>query len=475
MKDIVLIHRNARMLDNPALFHGSKNQDYGVIFLYDQNYWQANGKSEIQLNFLLDCLEDFDGKLKEKNSQVCVFSGNHFDLQKWIEIHFPETIIHVNHSTDIGYFRNDFNNFRDFFLKKEKIKLYSDFGIQVQAPNRDKWARDWEDQMSKPLLKEPYANQNIKKIDKPLEPLNLFLKDLQLSDKKCSSFQSGGSDQAYSLLDSFLKERCAGYSFKMSSPHEAEHSCSRLSPHIAFGSVSLREIYQKLLAELEITGHKKDLYSFKKRLYWHCHFIQKLETEPELEFCSMHPMSDELRRDVNSELIERWILGETGFPFLDACIQYLRKGGWINFRMRAMIMSFASYNLWQPWQKTSPLLAELFVDYEPGIHICQVQMQSGVTGINLPRIYSVLKQSKDQDPNADWIKAQIPKISNICTDKIHNAELRDLYFEKIVDPALTAKKARETIWASRSNIEFKKIAKEVYLKHGSRKKQNVRF
>ena len=475
MKDIVLIHRNARMLDNPALFHGSKNQDYGVIFLYDQNYWQANGKSEIQLNFLLDCLEDFDGKLKEKNSQVCVFSGNHFDLQKWIEIHFPETIIHVNHSTDIGYFRNDFNNFRDFFLKKEKIKLYSDFGIQVQAPNRDKWARDWEDQMSKPLLKEPYANQNIKKIDKPLEPLNLFLKDLQLSDKKCSSFQSGGSDQAYSLLDSFLKERCAGYSFKMSSPHEAEHSCSRLSPHIAFGSVSLREIYQKLLAELEITGHKKDLYSFKKRLYWHCHFIQKLETEPELEFCSMHPMSDELRHDVNSELIERWILGETGFPFLDACIQYLRKGGWINFRMRAMIMSFASYNLWQPWQKTSPLLAELFVDYEPGIHICQVQMQSGVTGINLPRIYSVLKQSKDQDPNADWIKAQIPKISNICTDKIHNAELRDLYFEKIVDPALTAKKARETIWASRSNIEFKKIAKEVYLKHGSRKKQNVRF
>ena len=475
MKDIVLIHRNTRMLDNPALFHGSKNQDYGVIFLYDQNYWQENGKSEIQLNFLLDCLEDFDGKLKEKNSQVCVFSGNHFDLQKWIEIHFPETIIHVNHSTDIGYFRNDFNNFRDFFLKKEKIKLYSDFGIQVQAPNRDKWARDWEDQMSKPLLKEPYANQNIKKIDKPLEPLNLFLKDLQLSDKKYSSFQSGGSDQAYSLLDSFLKERCAGYSFKMSSPHEAEHSCSRLSPHIAFGSVSLREIYQKLLAELEITGHKKDLYSFKKRLYWHCHFIQKLETEPELEFCSMHPMSDELRHDVNSELIERWILGETGFPFLDACIQYLRKGGWINFRMRAMIMSFASYNLWQPWQKTSPLLAELFVDYEPGIHICQVQMQSGVTGINLPRIYSVLKQSKDQDPNADWIKAQIPKISNICTDKIHNAELRDLYFEKIVDPALTAKKARETIWASRSDIEFKKIAKEVYLKHGSRKKQNVRF
>ena len=138
-------------------------------------------------------------------------------------------------------------------------------------------------------------------------------------------------------------------------------------------------------------------------------------------------------------------------------------------------MSFASYNLWQPWQKTSPLLAELFVDYEPGIHICQAQMQSGVTGINLPRIYSVIKQSKDQDPDTSWIKAQIPRISNICVDKIHNAELGDLYFEKLVDPVLSAKKARETIWASRANKEFKKIAKDVYFKHGSRKRQNARF
>ena len=142
----------------------------------------------------------------------------------------------------------------------------------------------------------------------------------------------------------------------------------------------------------------------------HCHFIQKLQTEQEIEFKSMHPMCDNLIPDSNPELIQKWINGETGFPFLDACIIYLRNHGWINFRMRAMIMSFASYNLWQPWQKTSPLLAELFVDYEPGIHISQVQMQSGVTGINLPRIYSVTKQSIDQDPDAIFIKSQIPKL-----------------------------------------------------------------
>ena len=136
-----------------------------------------------------------------------------------------------------------------------------------------------------------------------------------------------------------------------------------------------------------------------------------------------------------------------------------------------MIMSFASYNLWQPWQKTSPLLAELFTDFEPGIHISQVQMQSGVTGINLPRIYSVFKQSLDQDSTAEWTKKMIPQLENVEIKLIHNAELKDIYFDQIVDPKLSAKKARDTVWAMRKNSDFKKIAREVYLKHGSRKKQ----
>ena len=123
--------------------------------------------------------------------------------------------------------------------------------------------------------------------------------------------------------------------------------------------------------------------------------------QPDLEFTNMVRTFDVIRNNFNSEYFEKWKLGNVGFPMVDACIRSLKKNGWINFRMRAMIMSFASYNLWQPWQKTSPLLAKLFVDYEPGIHISQVQMQSGVTGINLPRIYSDSKQSMDQDINAD--------------------------------------------------------------------------
>ena len=137
-------------------------------------------------------------------------------------------------------------------------------------------------------------------------------------------------------------------------------------------------------------------------------------------------------------------------------------------------MSFASYNMWQPWQKTSPLLAKLFTDYEPGIHISQVQMQSGVTGINLPRIYSVAKQSIDQDPSADWIKSLIPKLDNINPKLIHNAELNESYIPKIVDLKSSTKFARDQIWGIRKSKIFKDEAKKVYLKHGSRRKRKVK-
>ena len=135
-----------------------------------------------------------------------------------------------------------------------------------------------------------------------------------------------------------------------------------------------------------------------------------------------------------------------------------------------MIISFASYNLWQPWQSTSPLLGELFVDYEPGIHIPQVQMQSGVTGINLPRIYSVNKQSLDQDRDAKWVKKIIPALHDIDAKKIHSADLQENYISPIVDLKQSAKYARDNIWSIRKGGEFKKIAKAVYYKHGSRKR-----
>ena len=466
--DVIVLQRDLRLLDNPALFYGSKKRNYCVIYVYDKNYWQSYGRSPRQLKFAVDCLKELEQSLKKLNSKILIFEGSFEELSIFLNKELPCSQIHLNHCTDNLYHRRDLKKFLSNF-KSDEVDIYDNFGLQLHEFNRDNWSRDWNLIMSRPLLSSPCNSTFDKKL--PLLNFEDFEQSLNINSLNLSRIQKGGEKLASELLGSFFEYRVDGYSKKMSCPREAEIACSRLSPHIAFGSISIRKIYQELNNILSFSPFKKDLYSFKKRLHWHCHFVQKLETEPELEFRSMHPFCDELRTEENSELIEKWIKGQTGFPFLDACISYLNSNGWINFRMRAMIMSFASYNLWQPWQKTSPLLAELFTDFEPGIHISQVQMQSGVTGINLPRIYSVFKQSLDQDPTAEWTKKIIPELKNVETDLIHNAELKDLYFDQIIDPKLSAKRARDTIWTMRKNNDFKKVAREVYLKHGSRKKQ----
>ncbi|MFX9104969.1 FAD-binding domain-containing protein, partial [Acinetobacter baumannii] len=78
-----------------------------------------------------------------------------------------------------------------------------------------------------------------------------------------------------------------------------------------------------------------------------------------------------------------------------------------------------SYHLWLPWRETGLHLARRFVDYEPGIHWPQVQMQSGTTGINTMRIYNPVKQAYDQDPLGRFVRAYLPELACVPDAFIH--------------------------------------------------------
>jgi deoxyribodipyrimidine photo-lyase len=268
----------------------------------------------------------------------------------------------------------------------------------------------------------------------------------------------------------------------MSSPLTAFNSCSLISAHLAFGTISLREVFSRVeerRAELQqapksVKGKwPSALKSFGGRLRWHCHFIQKLEDEPRLEFENFHPAYNSLRQEYNQQHLQAWMQGKTGGPMVAAVMRCLIAGGWINFRMRAMLMSFASYHLWLPWQKTAPYLAQLFTDYEPGIHYSQVQMQSGTTGINAVRIYNPIKQSFDHDPQGIFIRKWLPELSQMDQEFIHTPwqkpELMNDYPMPIVDEVEARKMAAQKIYAVRKELTHKNQAQKIVTKHGSRK------
>ncbi|MEM6934251.1 MAG: FAD-binding domain-containing protein, partial [Pseudomonadota bacterium] len=355
-------------------------------------------------------------------------------------------------------------------------------GVQRRLKSRDGWAKNWDSFMAEPQSCPP-ALRPLK-----IEPGSIpSAFDLGLAPDPCPGRQQGGRDAGLMELTSFLDTRGRTYRRAMSSPLEGAEACSRISPHLAWGTLSMREVAQATRArqaELKavplkgVTDWRGSMRSFTGRLHWHCHFMQKLEDEPGIEFENFHRGYDGVRPStVDRVRLSAWANGETGLPFVDACMRSLRATGWLNFRMRAMVMAVASYHLWLHWREPGLKLARLFTDYEPGIHWSQVQMQSGTTGINTVRIYNPVKQGHDQDPTGAFTRRWIPELAAIADEHLQEpwkaenaaAVLGKAYPWPIVDHLAAAKSAREQIWAVRRGHEFRAEASSIQIRHGSRK------
>lgn len=354
-------------------------------------------------------------------------------------------------------------------------------GVIRRLSTRNGWAKQWDARAADPITPPP-ALKPVTGIEPRPIPTAA---DLALAADPCPERQPGGSTAARERLETFLTIRGRTYRKDMSSPVTGEAACSRISPHLAWGTISSRETAQRLWrrqVEAKAAGARDgwrgSLSSFNGRIHWRCHFMQKLEDEPRLEWRALHPAYEGVRpAEPDAARLKAWETGETGFPFIDACMRYLTATGWMNFRMRSMLMSFAAYHLWLDWRRPGAHLARLFTDYEPGIHWPQVQMQSGTTGVNTARIYNPVKQGLDQDPTGVFTRAWVPELAPVPDAHLQAPWLWDgaggvlgrVYPEPIVDHLTAAKAAREAIWGVRKGEAYRRKAGDIQAKHGSRK------
>ena len=293
-----------------------------------------------------------------------------------------------------------------------------------------------------------------------------------------SRFQPGGEANAHRYLQSWVTERIALYGASISKPLESRKGCSRLSPYIAWGCLSIRQVFQAQLVAKETMGFKGQFAAFASRLRWHCHFIQKFETEDRIEFENVNRGFDSIEKNIDRATYEAWATGHTGFPMVDACMRCLQATGYINFRMRAMLMSFLTHHLFQHWKDGAVHLSRVFTDFEPGIHYAQTQMQAGMTGTNTVRVYNPVKQSHDHDPLGVFVKMWLPELQNVPVAYIHepwtmppleqdmyNFHVGQDYPAPIVDIAQTAREASKRLYSQRKNEVAEEEKQRILKKH----------
>ena len=338
-------------------------------------------------------------------------------------------------------------------------------GVVRRLRSRNGWAAGWVRRMHTPqtlVLGDFTAPAGFALSEQPALPSPADVGHPNASD----TLPRAGEQAAWDRLDSFLAGRGRDYRRGMSSPVTAADSCSRLSEHLAFGSISMRAVHQATVAAQQnpAPGMAQALRSFSGRLRWHCHFMQKLEDEPVIEQRNFARSHDGLRagdgvnhEPVDTRLLQSWSEGQTGFPMVDACMRQLRATGWLNFRMRALLVSFAAYHLWLHWREPVLHLARQFLDFEPGIHWSQMQMQSGTTGINTLRIYSPSKQALDHDPAGDYVRRWVPEFGTRA------------YPAPIVDERTALALAKQRLYGLRQAAPAKQEAQTIQQQHGSRK------
>lgn len=417
---VVWLKRDLRLRDHAPLKEAAQRGPCLCLYIYEPETLQSEEFDASHLTFINQSLTELATQLEEIGGQLVCLHGQIPEVFEYLWKRHPFNSLWSHEETGTALARQRDRRVADWCESRGVVWAeMPQFGVIRSRSQRLDWAKRWDDRMHRLALPAPVQ------IMSPKTTLDTGIMEhsaLGMPPSNRDRAQSGGEMAAWYSLETFFKNRGVNHRRLLGSPVNGFDTSSRISSHLAWGTISLRSVVQfteSHLAKLRVPSVRDKrwataLQAYLGRLRWHCHFTQKFEENPALEYQNADPRCDGLReQDFSDYFFEAWCTGQTGYPLIDASMRCLHSTGWLNFRMRALLMSFASQQLWLDWRPTSRFLARHFLDFEPGIHFTQCQTYAGTMGNEALPMLSPTRQTVEHDPHGQFIRQWVNELASV--------------------------------------------------------------
>ncbi len=479
--NIVWFKRDLRLSDHlPLQMALQGNHPVLLLYIFDPLIMAQPEHSPRHWRFVMQSLREMKSRLEAKGLSFNMIYGASKEVFQHLIRLYQIQGIYTHLEVGLKASRDRDEVVLSLF-KENRTKYYQFEQDTVEKNRMDR--KGWEEQRMSYFDSETidldWSKADI--IDLPSHIRDIF--DIRQMDsgyfETDSNFQIGGELQARKVLSSFLDDRYLSYAQFISKPYHTVETCSRLSTYLAYGCISIREVYQAVKRKMDTADlDLPNLEQYLIRLFWRGHYMQKLETDADLQFQPTNRELIQVERDFDEELFEAWSNGKTGYPIIDATIRSLEATGYANFRMRATLVTFATFTIWQDWKEVATRLAQLFLDFEPGIHYGQMHLQAGLTGYHTLRLFNPTAQLEKHDRNGQFTKQWLPELREVPirylsqpwfmpydVQKAAGCIIGQDYPEPIVDYEIATRIAKSHYWRMRQKLEVFDALPAIFEKH----------
>lgn len=390
--------RDLRIEDNVGLFNAlSSNHPVLPLFIFDDNILSSLKEDDARISFIYENLLHIDEACKKNGSSLLVLKGNPIDVWKDLVLKYKIKAVYYNkdyepyaidRDTKISSFlkehKIDFRGYKDQVIFEENEILKDDgTPYSIYTPYKKKWLNAFK--------KEDY------------KPLNYSLKNLYTHQQDLPSLKDIGFKNSEIKVKDFKLSELANYANDRDFP--AKDNTSYLSPHLRFGTVSIRQV---------ITNLKKEDDVFLSELIWREFFMQILYHYPKVVTNNFKPKYDGIKWRNNKDEFKRWCEGKTGYPMVDAGMRQLNQTGYIHNRVRMVVASFLCKHLLINWQWGEAYFAEKLLDFELSSNNGNWQWAAGTGCDAAPyfRVFNPTEQMKKFDKNAQYVLKWVPEFGS---------------------------------------------------------------